>query len=142
MENEKLHLLTDVFVWCYLFWNHFSTDCEIISGSPAISGDRKEDGDADDSAVDFNYSSENQNQKQKIAERMLSWQMMYGRGEDLGAPNYDKEVSHNRIPLLTNGHEVSQSDSGVLLSFLKKQEYLEIEMIFFIWTWSLSFACI
>ncbi|KAJ6716199.1 X-BOX TRANSCRIPTION FACTOR-RELATED [Salix koriyanagi] len=76
-------------------------------GSPAISGDRKEDGDADDSAVDFNYSSENQNQKQKIAERMLSWQMMYGRGEDLGAPNYDKEVSHNRIPLLTNGHEVS-----------------------------------
>ncbi|KAJ6310116.1 hypothetical protein OIU76_014949 [Salix suchowensis] len=76
-------------------------------GSPAISGDRKEDGDADDSAVDFNYSSENQNQKQKIAERMLSWQMTYGRGEDLGAPNYDKEVSHNRIPLLTNGHEVS-----------------------------------
>jgi cellulose synthase A len=78
----------------------------MISGSPAILGDREEDGDADDGAIDFNYSSENQNQKQKIAERMLSWQMTFGRGEDLGAPNYDKEVSHNHIPLITNGHEV------------------------------------
>ncbi|RQO85408.1 hypothetical protein POPTR_001G266400v4 [Populus trichocarpa] len=78
-----------------------------LNGSPAILGDREEDGDADDGASDFNYSSENQNQKQRIAERMLSWQMTYGRGEDSGAPNYDKEVSHNHIPLLTNGHEVS-----------------------------------
>nr|TKR58984.1 cellulose synthase 3 [Populus alba] len=78
-----------------------------LKGSPAILGDREEDGDADDGASDFNYSSENQNQKQKIAERMLSWQMTYGRGEDSGASNYDKEVSHNHIPLLTNGHEVS-----------------------------------
>ncbi|OMO69773.1 Cellulose synthase [Corchorus capsularis] len=78
-------------------------------GSPAIVGDREEDGDADDGASDFNYSSENQNQnqKQKIAERMLSWHATYGRGEDVGAPNYDKEVSHNHIPLLTNGQEVS-----------------------------------
>jgi hypothetical protein len=37
---------------------------------------------------------------------MLSWQMTFGRGEDLGAANYDKEVSHNHIPLITNGHEV------------------------------------
>ncbi|CAB4268097.1 unnamed protein product [Prunus armeniaca] len=76
-------------------------------GSPAILGDREEDGDADDGTSDFNYTSENQNEKQKIAERMLSWHMTYGRGEDIGAPNYDKEVSHNHIPLLTNGQEVS-----------------------------------
>ncbi|PQP98829.1 Cellulose synthase [Prunus yedoensis var. nudiflora] len=76
-------------------------------GSPAILGDREEDGDGDDGTSDFNYTSENQNEKQKIAERMLSWHMTYGRGEDIGAPNYDKEVSHNHIPLLTNGQEVS-----------------------------------
>lgn len=80
--------------------------CLIGSGSPAILGDREEDGDADEGASDFNYSSETQNQKQKIAERMLSWHMTYGRGEDIGAPTYDKEVSHNHIPLLTNGQEV------------------------------------
>lgn len=35
--------------------------------------------------------------------------MNYGRGEDIVAPNYDKEVSHNHLPLLTNGHhEVGQ----------------------------------
>ncbi|KAK9283250.1 hypothetical protein L1049_011486 [Liquidambar formosana] len=76
-------------------------------GSPPIPGDKEEDGDADDGASDFNYSSENQNQKQKIAERMLSWHMTYGRAEDINAPNYDKEVSHNNLPLLTNGQEVS-----------------------------------
>ena len=32
--------------------------------------------------------------------------MTYGRGEDAGAPKYDNEVSHNHIPLLTNGQEV------------------------------------
>lgn len=80
----------------------------LILGSPAILGDREEDGDADDGTSDFNYTSENQNEKQKIAERMLSWHMTYGRGEDIGAPNYDKEVSHNHIPLLTNGQEVGQ----------------------------------
>jgi cellulose synthase A len=52
---------------------------------------------------------------------MLSWQMTYGRGEDSGAPNYDKEVSHNHIPLLTNGHEVSQSAYGMLLLFFFKK---------------------
>lgn len=77
-------------------------------GSPAILGDREDDTDVDDSTSDFNYTSENQNEKQKIAERMLSWHMTYGRGEDVGPPNYDKEVSHNHIPLLTNGQEVGQ----------------------------------
>ncbi|KAI4323410.1 hypothetical protein L6164_023018 [Bauhinia variegata] len=76
-------------------------------GSPAILGDREEDGGADDGASDFHYDSENQNQKQKISERMLSWQLTYGRAEDVGPPNYDKEVSHNHIPRLTSGQEVS-----------------------------------
>ena len=78
----------------------------MISGSPAIVGDREEDGDADDGTSDFNYPSEDQNQKQKISERMLSWHMAYGRGEDVRAPKYDNEVPHNHIPLLTNGQEV------------------------------------
>ncbi|KAA0058629.1 cellulose synthase A catalytic subunit 3 [Cucumis melo var. makuwa] len=47
-----------------------------------------------------------QKQKQKIAERMMSWQMPYGHARDLPPPNYDKEVSLNHIPLLTNGQEV------------------------------------
>jgi len=84
-------------------------------GSPAILGDREEDGGADDGASDFNYNSENQNQKQKIAERMLGWQMAYGRAEDVGAPNYDKEVSHNHIPMLSGGQEVVQLGSSVIL---------------------------
>ncbi|XP_039046297.1 cellulose synthase A catalytic subunit 3 [UDP-forming]-like [Hibiscus syriacus] len=80
----------------------------MVPGSPAIIGDREEDGDADDGASDFIYSeNKNQCQKQKISERMLSWHVTYGRGEDVIAPNYDKEVSHNHIPLLTNGQEVS-----------------------------------
>ncbi|KAF6158558.1 hypothetical protein GIB67_040072 [Kingdonia uniflora] len=73
-------------------------------GSPPIRGDEMEDGDVDNVDTDFNYSSENQEQKQKISERMLSWHMTYGRGEDASpAPHYDKEVTHNHIPLLTNG---------------------------------------
>ncbi|KAK6162989.1 hypothetical protein DH2020_002830 [Rehmannia glutinosa] len=50
-------------------------------GSPAINGDGEEDGAAADGG---NYS-ENQNDKQKISERMLSWHMSYGKGEDIGA---------------------------------------------------------
>ncbi|KAJ9685707.1 hypothetical protein PVL29_017658 [Vitis rotundifolia] len=88
--------------------NQSCPQCKTIykrhKGSPAIRGDGEEDGDVDDVVADINYSSENQNQKQKIAERMLSWQMTYGRGEDT---NYDREVSHNHIPLLTNGMDVS-----------------------------------
>jgi len=86
----------------------------MILGSPAILGDREEDGSADDGASDFNYNSENQNQKQKIAERMLGWQMAYGRGEEVGAPNYDKEVSHNHIPMLSGGQEVVQLGSSMM----------------------------
>lgn len=80
----------------------------MILGSPAILGDSEEEGGADDGASDFNYDSEHQNQKQKISERMLGWQLTYGRSEEVGAPNYDKEVSHNHIPRLTSGQEVIQ----------------------------------
>ena len=86
----------------------------MIPGSPAILGDREEDGGADDDASDFNYNSENQNQKQKISEHTLGWQMAYGRTEEAGAPNYDKEVSHNHIPRLTSGQEVIQPTSSVI----------------------------
>ena len=40
-------------------------------GGKKKGGDREEDGDVDDGATDTNYPLENQNQKQKIAERML-----------------------------------------------------------------------
>ena len=75
-------------------------------GSPAIKGDGENDGNADDPASDLHYPSEDGIGKQKIAERMLSWHTTYGRGEDGRAPIYDKEISHNHIPLLTNGTEV------------------------------------
>lgn len=42
--------------------------------------------------------------------------MTYGRGEDVGPPNYDKEVSHNHIPLLTSGQEVGLYAAGMLFS--------------------------
>lgn len=52
---------------------------------------------------DFNYSG-NQDQKQKIAERMLSWQMSR---EDVGPPKYDSgELPRNHIPLLTHSQGV------------------------------------
>jgi len=54
----------------------------------------------------FNYDLDTQNQKQKISERLLNWQLTYARGGKVGAPNCDKEVSHNHIPLLTSGQEV------------------------------------
>ncbi|XP_026418261.1 cellulose synthase A catalytic subunit 3 [UDP-forming]-like [Papaver somniferum] len=78
-----------------------------IKGSPPIRGDEEDGVDANDVTSDFSYPSENQDQKQKIAERMLSWHMTYGRGEDVSAPNYDKEVNHNDIPLLTHRQMVS-----------------------------------
>ncbi|KAL8128335.1 cellulose synthase A catalytic subunit 3 [UDP-forming]-like [Apium graveolens] len=76
-------------------------------GCPAIRGDGEKDASADDPASSFQYPSEDASGKQKVAEHMLSWHATYGRGEDVRAPIYDKEVSHNYIPLLTNGTEVS-----------------------------------
>lgn len=76
------------------------------TGSPAIAGDREEDTDVDEETTTFPFSSQTQSEKQKTAERMLNWHMTYGRGDETNVPNYDKEVSHNHIPLLTSGHEV------------------------------------
>ncbi|KAL4198381.1 hypothetical protein AMTRI_Chr03g45580 [Amborella trichopoda] len=77
-------------------------------GSPRIPGDEGDDDDVGDVASDYNYPSGNQNQKQKIAEAMLHWQMSYGRGEDVAPPAYDtNETPLNHIPLLTNGQLVS-----------------------------------
>ncbi|CAN1316826.1 Cellulose synthase A catalytic subunit 3 [UDP-forming] [Linum perenne] len=76
-------------------------------GSPVILGDRDEDAEADDTATDINYSSDqNQNQKHNISEHMLSWRI--GRGEDVGTSSYDRGAPPNHIPLLTNGQEVIQ----------------------------------
>ncbi|KAM0943645.1 putative cellulose synthase (UDP-forming) chromatin regulator PHD family [Dioscorea sansibarensis] len=80
-------------------------------GSPPVGGEEGEDGDADEVASDFNYSSGNQDQKQKIAERMLSWRMSRGRGEDMGPPKYDSgELPRSHIPLISH----SQGFSGEL----------------------------
>lgn len=88
------------------------------TGSPAVLGDEEDvELDDDDDAIDLNYISESQKQKQKIAERMMSWQMAYGQAQDLPPPNYDKEVSFNHIPLLTNGQEVVQYVVSIILSF-------------------------
>lgn len=75
----------------------------LLAGSPAILGDHEEDGDAGE---DYNYSPEDHTQKEKIAERMLSWHMTYGQGENVAPANYDGEVSHNHIPQLTSRQEV------------------------------------
>ncbi|GAU36202.1 hypothetical protein TSUD_363560 [Trifolium subterraneum] len=72
-------------------------------GSPAIIGDSEEY----DGASDFNYDLENQNQKQKISDRMLGWELTLGRPGELGGTNYDKEVSRNHIPQLSSGQELS-----------------------------------
>ena len=91
-----------------LFLHNTSFYNFLCTGSPAVLGDDEaaELDDDDDDAIDLNYISESQKQKQKIAERMMSWQMSYGHAQDLPPPNYDKEVSLNHIPLLTNGQEV------------------------------------
>ena len=87
-------------------------------GSPPIHGDEEEDGDADDVASDFIYSSGNQNHKQKIAERMLSWKMNYGRGEDVGGPKYDNEVPLSHSPSLTNGQTVGEPTNMFIVVLL------------------------
>lgn len=77
------------------------------TGSPAVFGDKEEDVDVDvdENTADFPLT-ESQADKQKIAQRMLSWHMTYGRGEDTNAPAYDKEIPRNHIPSLTSAQEV------------------------------------
>lgn len=68
-------------------------------GSPPIHGEEGEDADVDD-VRDFNYPTGNQDQKAKLAERMLGWH--HEQGEDIG-PKYDSgEIPQNHIPLLTH----------------------------------------
>ncbi|CAN6203385.1 unnamed protein product [Urochloa humidicola] len=82
-------------------------------GSPAIRGEEGDDTDADD-ASDFNYpASGNDDQKQKIADRMRSWRMNAGGSGDVGRPKYDSgeigltkydsgEIPRGYIPSVTN----------------------------------------
>ncbi|CAN6308808.1 unnamed protein product [Urochloa humidicola] len=65
-------------------------------GSPPVHGEENEDVDADD-VSDYNYpASGNQDQKQKIAERMLTWRTN-SRGSDVGLAKYDSgEIGHGK----------------------------------------------
>ncbi|ONM10558.1 Cellulose synthase-5 [Zea mays] len=65
-------------------------------GSPPVHGEENEDVDADD-VSDYNYqASGNQDQKQKIAERMLTWRTN-SRGSDIGLAKYDSgEIGHGK----------------------------------------------
>jgi cellulose synthase A len=61
-----------------------------------VHGEENEDVDADD-VSDYNYpASGNQDQKQKIAERMLTWRTN-SRGSDVGLAKYDSgEIGHGK----------------------------------------------
>nr|AMQ81245.1 cellulose synthase catalytic subunit 5 [Miscanthus x giganteus] len=65
-------------------------------GSPPVHGEENEDVDADD-VSDYNYqASGNQDQKQKIAERMLTWRTN-SRGSDIDLAKYDSgEIGHGK----------------------------------------------
>jgi cellulose synthase A len=78
----------------------------LIPGSPAVDGDGEEEGDSDDVSLDFDHDLENQ--KLKNSERVLGSWLTPGRSGELGAPNYDKEVSHNHVLRPTSGQEVIQ----------------------------------
>ncbi|WVZ60970.1 hypothetical protein U9M48_010916 [Paspalum notatum var. saurae] len=81
-------------------------------GSPPVHGEENEDVDADD-VSDYNYpASGNQDQKHKIAERMLTWRTN-SRGSDVGLAKYDSgeigdakydsgEIPRGYIPSLTH----------------------------------------
>ncbi|KQK12573.1 hypothetical protein BRADI_1g04597v3 [Brachypodium distachyon] len=80
---------------------------------PPIRGDESEDVDADD-ASDLSYPvSGNQDRKHKIPERMLTWRMNSGTGDDVGRAKYDSgeiglpkydsgEIPHVYIPSFTH----------------------------------------
>lgn len=75
-------------------------------GSPAIPSDKDKDDLADEATVEFSYP-----QKEKISERMLGWHLTRGKGEEMGQPEYDKEVSHNHLPRLTSRQDVRHCHS-------------------------------
>lgn len=75
-------------------------------GSPPVDGEEKDDADGDD-VSDFSYPAIDQEQKQKMSERMLGWH--YGQGDDIGPAKYDSgELPRNPIPRLTHGSEASR----------------------------------
>ncbi|XWS59131.1 hypothetical protein CRYUN_Cryun08bG0095800 [Craigia yunnanensis] len=76
-------------------------------GSPAIGGEEVEDAVANNVVNNSIHTSGTQGEKHKKAERTLSWDTNYSRGEDMAPPIYDKEVPLNHIPFLTNGSSVS-----------------------------------
>ena len=45
---------------------------------------------------------------------MLGWHLTRGKSEEMGQPEYDKEVSHNHLPRLTSRQDVSLSSLSVL----------------------------
>ncbi|XVF75794.1 hypothetical protein PTKIN_Ptkin13bG0215600 [Pterospermum kingtungense] len=77
------------------------------NGSPAIGGEEAEDAVANNVANNSNHTSGTQGEKYKKAERTLSWDTNYSRGEDMVPPSYDKEVTLNHIPCLANGSSIS-----------------------------------
>ena len=44
---------------------------------------------------------------------MLGWHLTRGKSEEMGQPEYDKEVSHNHLPRLTSRQDVSRSSLSV-----------------------------
>jgi len=76
----------------------------LLSGSPAVHGDKVEDSDVDDVVSSINEPSASQIAKEKPPERMLSWHMNHGQSSgELGPPSYDKEVPIGHIPRLNSG---------------------------------------
>ena len=113
------------------------------SGSPAIRG---EEGDDTDDASDFNYpASGNDDQKQKIADRMRSWRMNAGGSGDVGRPKYDSgeiglskydsgEIPRGYIPSVTN----SQVGSTIFDPLSSKYVVYVLVLTFFIFDLQIS----
>ncbi|KAL0900428.1 hypothetical protein Bca101_084389 [Brassica carinata] len=78
-------------------------------GSPAIPGDKDEDGFADDSGSEFSYTENSL--KEKISEGMLGWHLTHGKGKEIQHSDSDQEVSPNPIPRLISRQEVSGESS-------------------------------
>lgn len=74
-------------------------------------------GDVDiDDVSDFDYSAGGQDQKQKIAGRMLSWHMNYGRGDNVGPPKYDSvEIPRTHVHRFIHSQVLTGELSGASL---------------------------
>lgn len=63
-------------------------------GSPTVHGEEGDDADVDD-VSDFNYLTGNQDQKPKIAERMLGWH--HEQGGEIGPPSSQGNYRFNHL---------------------------------------------